>query len=229
MNGRNDTGNQSIGISRRRVLAAAGAVGVGMLAGCSGGSDGDDASGDASTGSGGDTGDDSAGDGADGAADEESGDESTDSGSTAAKESAGGSGASWQTTELTDVLTEETFSVDGLGGPVVVQSFAVWCPKCQRQSEELSKIGESATVVGLNTDPNEDAEKVRQHAERNGFDWRFAVAPTEMTQSLVDEFGTTVTNAPSTPIIVACDDGVAEFFAGSQQSADQIRSAAAEC
>jgi thiol-disulfide isomerase/thioredoxin len=215
MDGHDDTSDRSISTTRRRVLAAAGAVGVGLLAGCSGGSDGGDASGDDSAGSGGD-----ANDGADG----ESGGEPTD-----AEESAGGSAASWQTTEVTDVLTEERFSIGGLEGPVVVQSFAVWCPKCQRQSEELSEVGESATVVSLNTDPNEDAEKVRQHAERNGFDWRFAVAPTEMTKSLVDEFGTTVTNAPSTPIVVACDDGAAEFFSGSQQSAEQIRSAAAEC
>jgi len=135
----------------------------------------------------------------------------------------------WQTTELTDVLTDETFSIDGLSGPVAVQSFAVWCPKCQRQSETLSNTDGSVTVVGLDTDPNEEAEKVRQHAEQNGFDWRFAVAPTEMTESLVAEFGPTVTNAPSTPVIVACDEGVAEFFSGSQQSAEEVQSAAAEC
>lgn len=140
-----------------------------------------------------------------------------------------GSDPSWRTTELTDVLTDEPFSIDGLAGPVAVQSFAVWCPKCQRQSEALANTGGSVTVVSLNTDPNEDAEKVRQHAERNGFDWRFAVAPAEMTESLVAEFGPTITNAPSTPVIVACDEGVAEFFSGSQQSAEEIESAAADC
>ena len=71
---------------------------------------------------------------------------------------------------------------------------------------------DSSTVVGLNTDPNKDAANVRAHAENNGFDWRFAVAPSGMTDSLVEAFGATVTNAPSTPVIVACADGVAEFF-----------------
>ena len=203
MNGHSDASSRSDRVSRRRVLAAAGTLGAGLLAGCSGGGGGSGGSGDGN----GDSGSD--GDGGDG--------------------SGGGSGTSWRTTELTDVRTDETFTIDGLEGPVAIQSFAVWCPKCERQSQELSEADESVTVVSLNTDPNEDAEKVRQHAESNGFDWRFAVAPTEMTQSLVDEFGTTVTNAPSTPIIVTCDDGVAEFFAGSQQSVDQIRSAAAEC
>jgi Redoxin. len=136
---------------------------------------------------------------------------------------------SWRTTQLTDVLTDETFSIDTLAGPVVIQSFAVWCPKCQRQSERLSSIDKSVTLVGLNIDPNEDAAKVKQHAEQNGFDWRFAVAPTVMTDSLVEQFGTTVANAPSTPIIVICDSGDVEFFSGSQQSAEKIQSVTSKC
>lgn len=199
MKGYGDTSDRQTHTSRRRVLAATGTIGLGVLAGCSGGGD------------------------SDGGTSEGSDDESEESGRSADAEGA------WQRTELTDVLTGESFSIDGLAGPVAIQSFAVWCPKCQRQSERLADVDESVTVVGLNTDPNEDAEKVRQHAESNGFDWRFAVAPTEMTESLIDEFGTSVTNAPSTPIIVACDDGVAEFFSGSQQSAEQIQSAATEC
>ncbi len=204
MNGHSDASSRSDRVSRRRVLAAAGTLGAGLLAGCSGGGGGD---------SGSSNGDSDGGDGSGGG---------TDDGS-------GSSGMSWRTTELTDVRTDEAFTIDGLEGPVAIQSFAVWCPKCERQSQELSKTDESVTVVSLNTDPNEDAEKVRQHAESNGFDWRFAVAPTEMTESLVEEFGTAVTNAPSTPIIVACDEGVVEFFSGSQQSVEDVQAAASEC
>lgn len=204
MTGHDDTGLGPNRTSRRNILAMTGATGVGVLAGCLGG-------GGSATGGGDDTSD--SGDGGD-----------SDAGSMGDE-----SEAAWRTTELRDVLTDETFSIDGLAGPVAIQSFAVWCPKCQRQSEELSKLGESVTVVGLNIDPNEDAAQVRQHAKDNGFNWRFAVAPTEMTESLVEAFGSTVTNAPSTPIIVACDGGGVEFFSGSQQSADQIRSAASEC
>lgn len=135
---------------------------------------------------------------------------------------------SWRSAELTTVRGGESFSIGSLDGPVVVQSFAVWCPKCQQQSEQLAQLGDSATVVGLNTDPNEDAEKVRQHAKSNGFDWRFAVAPTEMTDSLIDRFGTTVTNAPSTPIIVACE-GTAEFLSGEVNPADEVATVAENC
>jgi len=205
--------------SRRQFLATTGAVGAGLLAGCasddSGGGDGADG-GDDSDGSGGADGGD---DGMDG--DSMDGEESTDGGSDG--------GMSWRTMELTDVRTEETFTVDGFENPVVIQSFAVWCPKCERQSVALSNIGDSVTVVGLNIDPNEDAEHVRQHAEKNGFDWRFAVAPTEMTQSLVDAFGTTVTNAPSTPVIVACQNGETAFMSGEVNPPEEILDAASEC
>ncbi|ERG89010.1 MAG: hypothetical protein J07HX5_01160 [halophilic archaeon J07HX5] len=135
----------------------------------------------------------------------------------------------WQTTTLTDVLTGRSFSIAELTGPVAIQSFAVWCPKCERQSREMANLNGPVTAVSLNTDPNEDAQQVREHAETNGFDWRFAVAPTEMTDSLIAEFGPAIVSAPSTPMIVACGDGKATFFSGSQQSVTELQSAATEC
>lgn len=239
MNEASYPGDNQYHTSRRHFLTATSAIGIGMLTGCGG--DGNDTSGDSSDGeggntematteqgNGGETGDGASGDMSTGTSPDGSDGNSMDE---APADTAAGSGAdgSWRQTELTDVRSDQTFSIDGLEGPVAIQSFAVWCPKCERQSEQLSKVDESVTVVSLNTDPNEEAAKVREHAESNEFDWRFAVAPTEMTESLIDEFGTTVTNAPSTPIIVACDDEVAEFFSGSQQSAKQIESAASEC
>ena len=197
-------GDSAARLTRRRLLTATGAAGVGMVAGCSGAG-------------GGSTGDSSDDTGSTDAA----GSESTDTGAQPA--------STWRTTELTTVRDNETFTVAGFDHPVVIQSFAVWCPKCEQQSEALSGVDDSVTVVGLNTDPNEDAEKVRQHAEDNGFNWRFAVAPAEMTESLIDQFGATVTNAPSTPIIVACQGGDATFMSGSITLAEEILNAASEC
>jgi thiol-disulfide isomerase/thioredoxin len=212
--------------SRRQVLAATAGAGGGLLAGCLGG--GGDPGGDGNDGSDRDSMEDgSDGDGMDDGSSTSTDDGTMDDGSM--DDGSGGDASSWRTVELSTVRDEETFTVEGLEGPVVVQSFAVWCPKCQRQSGELANVGDAATVVSLNTDPNEDAAKVRQHAEDNGFDWRFAVAPSEMTKSLIDEFGSTVTNAPSTPVIVACEDGGTEFFSGSIQSAGEIESAAGNC
>jgi len=130
MNGHGDAGDRSR-LSRRRVLAASGAIGAGLLAGCSGNGGDDGGSSD------GNSADDGSGGGDDGSMDDGSGDsgESMDAEMT------------WRMTELTDVLTEETFSIGGLEGPVAIQSFAVWCPKCERQSRELSNIDESGLVL----------------------------------------------------------------------------------
>ena len=205
MNDVGSNGDSAGRLTRRRFLAATGAAGVGVVAGCSGAGGGSTA----------DSADNA------GATDAAAGSGPTDAGAQSAN--------TWRTTELTTVRNDETFTVAGFDQPVVIQSFAVWCPKCEQQSEALSEVDNSVTVVGLNTDPNEDAAKVRQHAEDNGFDWRFAVAPTEMTESLIDQFGATVTNAPSTPVIVACQDGDATFMSGSISPSEEILDAATEC
>jgi thiol-disulfide isomerase/thioredoxin len=157
----------------------------------------------------------------------------TDDGTGQTEETQGGTPpgdvAAWRTMELTDVRSGETFTVQGLDGPVVLQSFAVWCPKCERQSNNMAGLDDSVTRVSLNTDPNEDASKVEDHAANNGFDWRFAVAPADLTEELKDEFGVSVTVAPSTPIIVACEGGGTMFDSGSILSTSEIASMADGC
>jgi thiol-disulfide isomerase/thioredoxin len=116
----------------------------------------------------------------------------------------------WKEVELTDTITGDTFKIsDFEGQTVMLETFAVWCPTClqqQKEMEELAGIEPSVIHISLDTDTNEDAELVKDHAERNGFDWYFAVAPIEMTESLIDEFGLGVVNAPSAPVILICND-----------------------
>jgi len=38
-----------------------------------------------------------------------------------------------------------------------------------------------------------------------------------------------VTNAPSTPVVVACQDGGTEFFSGSVNEVSQLSAAADDC
>ena len=37
----------------------------------------------------------------------------------------------WRSIELEDVNTEQTFTISGLEKPVVIETFAVWCPPVQ--------------------------------------------------------------------------------------------------
>jgi len=65
----------------------------------------------------------------------------------------------WMEIELTDVATGETFKVsDFKGKPILLESFAVWCPTCLAQQKEMKKVkqieGENIIHISLDTDPD---------------------------------------------------------------------------
>jgi cytochrome oxidase Cu insertion factor (SCO1/SenC/PrrC family) len=140
----------------------------------------------------------------------------------------------WRTTELTDVLTDEPFTVAQFEGtPVLVEFFAVWCPVCTDQQTEIGRLldrREDVVAISLNVDPNEDAETVREHAREKRFDWRYAVAPTGVTRAFVEEFGTVVTSPPSAPAVRVCPDGSASLVGGrGVKSADELAETFGAC
>jgi thiol-disulfide isomerase/thioredoxin len=137
--------------------------------------------------------------------------------------------SAWMDTELTDVTTGQKFKIsDFKGTPILLESFAVWCPTCLRQQKEIAELklseGDAIIHISLDTDPNEDEAKVREHVERNGFDWYFAVAPIELTNALVEEFGLSVVNAPSAPVILISEDQSARLLRTGIKSADDLLS-----
>lgn len=127
------------------------------------------------------------------------------------------SNSDWKDFELVDVSTGSTFRIsDYSGKPVLVESFAVWCPTCLQQQKELQSIveshGDEIVHVSLDTDPNEDAQKVLDHLQQNNFDWHYAISPSGLTDELIDEFGIEIVNAPSAPIILVCADQSARLL-----------------
>ena len=135
--------------------------------------------------------------------------------------------AAWMHAELVDVLTGAVFRVsDFYGKPVLIESFAVWCSICLRQQKEMAKLveseGEMIVHLSLDTDPNEDATAMLAHANRHGFEWPFAVAPVELTRTLIDVFGLTVVNAPRAPVILVEADGTARLLRNGVKTADSL-------
>ena len=122
------------------------------------------------------------------------------------------SAVDWQNIELNDINSGKKFKIsDFRGKKVLLESFAVWCPICTNQQKNIKllhdDVGDSIISISLDTDPNEDEEAIKAHAQSNGFDWRYAIAPVNLGQALVDEFGIGVVNAPSAPVIMICEDG----------------------
>lgn len=196
-------------LSRRALLGSTGAAIATGLAGCS--------SLGSSTGGGSD-----AGSGTSGGADDTAGGGS------------GGSSTDWRTTELTAVRGDETFTVQQFEGqPVVLEFFAVWCPVCTRQQEQLGAAVENnddLVAISLNVDPNEDAARVREHLQQHDFGWRYTIAPSSVTRSLIDQFGSVITNPPAAPVVRVCPGGSAALIdQRGVKSASDMESALQQC
>jgi thiol-disulfide isomerase/thioredoxin len=134
----------------------------------------------------------------------------------------------WRNILLRDVVSGETFRIsDFEGRPILLESFAVWCPTCTKQQREIRKlhqeIGNDVVSISLDVDPNEEENLVRDHASRNGFDWLYSVAPPELTQALIEEFGTTIVAAPSAPIVLICEDQRARLLKRGVKKAEVLR------
>ncbi len=141
--------------------------------------------------------------------------------------------SAWMEVELTDVATGEKFRIsDFRGKPILLESFAVWCPTCLAQQKEMAKMrangGEDIVHISLDTDPNEDADKVREHMERNGLDWYFAVSPVELTEALISEFGLKFVNAPRAPVVLICEDGSSRFLRSGVKPVDELEAEVAQ-
>lgn len=119
------------------------------------------------------------------------------------------SNSDWQEAELTDISTDEQYTVSDLEKPVLVETFAVWCSTCTNQQNELKKYHEESGVesVALNVDPNEDEQKVQQHIDRYGFDWRYSISSSNLTRQLINEYGNSIATPPLAPMILVCENG----------------------
>lgn len=127
----------------------------------------------------------------------------------AAEESAAEPVVPWLGVELIDISTGDTFTLAQFAGkPILLETFAVWCPTCTSQQRQLAalheEVGDDVISVSLNTDPNESESQVTRHLSRYGFDWLYAVSPVELSRALRDEFGVAVLNPPSAPVILIC-------------------------
>jgi thiol-disulfide isomerase/thioredoxin len=134
----------------------------------------------------------------------------------------------YQTLPITDV-DGATFTLhDFAGSPVFVEAFATWCPSCRAQlgvtNEAAATIGDDAVVLALSVETDLAPADVAAYADDNGFDnIRFAVVSPEMLGALVDAFGNSIANPPSTPTFVIDAMGHAgELATGGVEAGDIV-------
>lgn len=118
----------------------------------------------------------------------------------------------WQTIELTDARTGETFTLASfVGKTVFVEPMATWCTNCRQQlgnvREARAQLGDDVVFIGLSLETTLSDADLAQYQSDQGFDWTFAVMTPELLQGLADTFGRSITSAPSTPHFVIRPDG----------------------
>ncbi len=133
----------------------------------------------------------------------------------------------WRTAALLDVATGQAFHIGDLQGKVVViEAMAIWCVNCRAQQHEaqaaLARVNSADVVyISLDVDPNERAQDLAEYARREGFAWRFVVAPPEVSRSLAATFGDQILSPPATPLVVLGPEGeVIEKHIGIKSAAD---------
>jgi len=134
----------------------------------------------------------------------------------------------WMNISLVDVRTGELFKIsDFKGKPVLLESFAVWCPICTQQQKKIKELhdelGNAFVSISLDTDPHEDTAIVKEAVEEREFAWYFAVSPKELTQALIDQFGVSVVDAPAAPVVLICEDGSARLLKRGIKSAQELK------
>ncbi len=138
----------------------------------------------------------------------------------------------WFNAEMVDVRSGESFRITDYQGKVVlVETMAIWCSSCLRQQQQLKALhdllGEREDFIslGLNIDPNEEAGMLKEYTEQNGFDWIYAISPTEVSRELGQLYGAQYLNPPSTPILIIDRHGEVHTLPFGIKSAEDLSSA----
>ncbi|MDX2160421.1 MAG: TlpA disulfide reductase family protein [bacterium] len=128
---------------------------------------------------------------------------------------------------LTNARTGETFTfADFAGQTVFVEPMATWCTNCRQQLGHVrsarEQLGDSVVFIALSVETNIASADLASYADDQGFDWQFAVLTPELLGELVNTFGRTISNPPSTPHFILRPDGTTTTLFTGIKSPDEI-------
>lgn len=131
---------------------------------------------------------------------------------------------------LTDVRSGATLTLGQLAAekPLLLEPMAIWCSNCRAQQDNVVEAHGLADFnsLSLDVDPGERPDDLADYAEREGFDWHFAMADAAVVAQLRERFGTAVALPPGMPKILFRTDGSIEMFGlGELYSAEEIAAA----
>jgi thiol:disulfide interchange protein len=120
----------------------------------------------------------------------------------------------WVHAELMNVRTGATLRVADLKGKVVLlETMAIWCTNCLQQQKQVQALHASLgarddlVTINLDVDPNENGAQLKAYAEKNNFDWTYAVAPRDVARELSSLYGAQFLNPTATPMLIVDRNG----------------------
>ena len=124
----------------------------------------------------------------------------------------------WQTHPLRDIHSGEVFTLsDFRGQTVFVEGMASWCGHCLQQLRNIAslkdKLPPEIVLIALSVDTNATAEELISYADKEGFDWRFAIVPPDLLIELAEVFGQKFTR-PLSHFIIYADGSFSELDIG---------------
>ena len=135
----------------------------------------------------------------------------------------------WHKTTFTNARTGETFTIADFKDKVVlVETLAMWCSNCLKQQGQVQALHDllgdrdDFVSLGIDIDPNENAEALRAYTDKNGFDWLYTVAPTEVSREIGQLYGDQYLNPPSTPMLIIDREGEVHLLPFGIKSAEEL-------
>jgi hypothetical protein len=122
----------------------------------------------------------------------------------------------WFHVKMTDVRTDQTFSISDFAGKVVLIETIGWgCRSCREQQDQVKRmhslLGNTNDIVSISLDVASDddpaslkeySDGLKDYAAKLGYDWYFAVAPLEVERALGNLYSAEYLNYPLSPMLV---------------------------
>jgi len=138
----------------------------------------------------------------------------------------------WFSQELKDINTGKIFKITDFKGKVIlVETLAVWCPKCLTQQQEVAKLNsvfadqDDFVSIGIDIDPNENDALLSSHVKKHGFDWIFAIASKSVIDDIGALYGAQYLNPPATPMLIIDRQGNQHLLPFGIKSAEELQKA----
>ncbi len=134
----------------------------------------------------------------------------------------------WHNITLIDARTGASFTfADFSGRTVWVEPMATWCTNCRAQMRQVIEAqrtlnDDNFVFISLSVAENVSNEALAAYADREGFDWAFALTPPELLQALTEQFGRAVITPPSTPHFIISPNGITSPLSTGSHNAAEI-------